>query len=495
MTTHTLDVLPGVPLHVLKPRFSAIYDFWPAAERPPVLNDMMPDIERLIHSVALRFTDKTCAHLHYDEMVGECRFKLAEIIDRGELQRQPTRGNFFKFFKTALQNQARSRVQKYRFTEKRTGFKPPPRDQRTYTVGPDDDDCHHEGTVVVPEHHKNVEISLDDEDANVQVTSSAALDDVEFQQVVQEYEVILTEVERMVFRQMAMPNQMSYLYAFQDACHGKTSAKIQVKIKNVHLALGLGITVELFEEAVLSIRQRVHAYRTMNDAERIQQSRYNATLATLKELFGLQIPPGTDDILVRRLFTIAARDQYSKVDGNPQAQEMLEMIGAKVPRLHADGQLACYGVLYQKNHRHCNHCGLRQSCSVEAANVGLGKIALSPRLLGARQTRVPVVLPVDSDSAGSQDEADVVGYLDESFMAAPRRDGIYYTLKDCAKPVFLLCLENPFRLRFCNPSTSLRERLHGPKRNYPPPTATVQDIIALVDQHAKESLESVVRPA
>lgn len=502
MTVPQTDVWSLLPPR----RLSPIYDLWPVPERPAVLDEMMPDITRLINSVAARFSDKTCAHLHYDEMVGECRLKLAEVIHRGELVRQPTRGNFFRFFKTALQNQARSRVQKYRFTEKRTGVKPPPREQRVYTTDHDEEEVHHDTVALTPEHHKNVELSLDDAEANVQVSTAQGLSgdsDTEYHQTVEEYKSLLSPQEAFIFQQMAAPNAQAYWYAYEEACYLKPLDKVRVKVKHTHLAKGLDIKPEIFEEYVLSIRQKILAYRTMTDAERLQETRRNATLAQLKQVFGLQIPPNTDDMLVRRLLTIAARDQYNKVKDNLQLAEMLESIGAKVPKMQADGNIACYGVLYQKNQRHCNHCGLRESCAVEAANVGLGKIALSPRLLGARQTRVPAVLPISAEApmpeAGSADAAEIVTYLDENFARAARaKPGeIFFSLSsdNAGKRGFLFCaegVESQFRLRICNPSEDLKQRLEGDKRRwYAPSTASVQDVISLIDQHAKESMEGV----
>jgi len=490
------------------PRLSLLCDTWPMPERPAVLDEMMPDINRLISSVAMRFSDKTCAHLHYDEMTGECRLKLAEIIHRGELVRQPTRGNFFKFFKTAIQNQARSRVQKYRFTEKRTGVKPPPREQRVYTGGePEDDAVHHDTVALTPEHHKNVELSLDDADLNLQVSTEQTIGvdnsgGRSYREVMEDYAVLLTDVEALVFRQMAAANERAYWYAYVDACYGRALNKVQVKLKNAHLAAGIGMSPELFEEAVLSVRQKITAYRNMTEDERLQEARRSATLAQLKQVFGLQIPPNTDGMLVRRLLTIAARDQYLKVVDNEQLIEMLESLGAKVPKVQADGNFACFGVLFQKNQRVCNHCGLRDSCAVEAANTGLGKIALSPRLLGARQTRVPAVLPIEADApvleGGSADAAEILMYLDENFVRLSRRQETYFALShDNAEQRLFLCAaegggETPFRLRFCNPSDELKVRLEGVKRNwYAPLTAAVEDVISLIDQHAKESMEGV----
>lgn len=497
MTTRMGSLMDAEVFKMVRPKFSRIYVLFPQGDQPVILDDMMPDMNRLMHSVARRYTDETSAHLCYEEMLGESRLKLAELIDRGELVRQPTRGHFFRFFKTALQNQARSRVQKYRFTEKRTGIKPPPREQRDY-AGRREDEEHlgHDHVVLTPEHHKNVELSLDDPELNLQVSDPLAVGS-ETSEIMEDWNLLLSAAEQLVFRQMTEPNELAHVYAQLDGYYRKTAEKVVIRVKQNHLALGLGMTPELFEEAVLSIRQKIQSYRNMTDADRIQESRYNVTLASLKQLFGLQIPPNTEEMTVRRLLTIAARDQFSKI--NQQVAEMLEICGAKVPRLHQNEQLSCYGVLFQKNNRYCNHCGLRESCSVEANNVGLGNITLSPRLLGARQTRVPAILPVESDTpmqvVGTSDEAEIISYLDETFVQSKRRNEVYYALKDSTKRSFLFCIEEradaPFRLRFCNPSEALKHRLRGQKRSwYAPSTATVQDVIALIDQHAKESLEA-----
>ena len=313
--------------------------------RPPVLDEMMPDCERLIHSVAQKFSDQTSPHLQFDEMVGEGRLKLAEILDKGHEQKQKTRTNFFKFFKTSLQNHAKSRVQKYRFTEKRTGVKPPPRHER-FTVPPPIPD---EDEKQPPTHHKQVELSLDDTDLHLQVADTSD-DTAEFKHITEDYAAQLSELEQVVFKQLCQPNELAWSKAYLDAQYLRMPGKFSVKIKHVHLAEGLELSLELFEEAVLRIKQKIAAYRAMTDAEQLEQARVSATIAQLKAVFGVQIPPNADDMLIRRLFTIAARDQHTKI--NQQVAEMLEIVGAKVPRLH-DNMIACYGVLYTAYDRRC----------------------------------------------------------------------------------------------------------------------------------------------
>jgi hypothetical protein len=456
-------------------------------KRPPVLDEMMPDIERLIHSVAYRHSDNTSPDLCYQELVGEGNLKLTELINHGELDRQLTRSNFFKFLKTSLENQARSRVQKYRFTEKRTGVKPPPREERFISKPNGSDD------IDEPLHQKQVEISLDDPNQHLQVPD-AGHDAHAWTEVLEEYCSLLTEPEQVVLRQMACPNEWAWAVAYVDSFIGKMHGKTIIKIKQQHLALGLRMSDELFEEIVLSIRQKVQAYRAMTDTDDLKAAQRNAVLAQLKAVFGVQIPPIADTMLIRRLFTIAARDQHTKL--NAQVVEMLEFIGAKVPRVHKD-MLSCYGVLYLAHDRRCESCGLKRSCFVEASNLGLTKITLSPRLLGSRQTRSPVILPTmvgEKTVTGSFDEEDILNYLAEYFVQFKRREEIYYghEADTAGRQVLLFCLGTqvtPLSLRFCSPSDELKKKLvPTAKCWYPPQEATTQEVTALIDQHAKEAL-------
>ena len=459
--------------------------------RPPVLEEMWPDAVRLIRSVAQRHSDQSSSQLQFDEMVGEGSYKLAELIDRGELERQPTRSNFFKFFKASLQNQAKSRVQKYRFTEKRTGVKPPPRQERCFTSKPPEEE---EDENFPPLHTKQVELSLDDTDQHLQVADTSN-DEQEFKEVAEDFSHMLSDIEKVVFKQLYCPNELAWTHAYLDAHYTKSHGKVCVKIKPVHLAKGLRVTPEFFAEAVLSIKQQITAYRAMSESEHLEKNRQNAIIAQLKVIFGVQVPTIADEMTIRRLFTIAARDQFQKI--NQQVAEMLEAIGAKVPRVHKD-MMHCYGVMHLAQDRRCQSCGLRKSCAVEAANLGLTKITLSPRLLGARQQRSPVILPIidgaDTTGAGSYDEAEILTYLEEYFTKFKRKDTIYYghNTEQADRQILLFCLgtqTTPLRLRFCSPSEALKKKLAvNGKSWFAPMTAATPVITALIDQHAKETL-------
>jgi hypothetical protein len=479
--------------------------FWSDPKvRPPILDEMYPDIERVIASVAQHYCDSTTPHLHFDELVGEGRLKLAELITRGELDRLVSRYDFFRFFKTSVNNQARSRVQKYRFTEKRTGVKPPPREERFKPVvqGADDHEEH------PPEHHKNVELSLDDEELKLQVPQVEQESERDAVDMMEEYDALLTQQERMVMHEMVKAGAETRAYAQYDAMRRRTGEKLHVKIKEEHMAMGLGmyfvdeetgeLTADLkqFEKVVLSIRQKITAYRIMSDDQHDTQARKSARINTLKEVFGLQLPASLDDMVLRRMFTMAARDQYEeKVKDKPQVVEMLIEIGAKPPRL-INGKMACFGVLYQKNCRKCNMCDLRDSCALDAANMGLTKIAISPRLLGAKQPRTPAFLPSvgDEPRITSTDEAEIVEHLGEVFEKIDKDDATYYyMLVGGKKRRYVFCIDevSPLRLRFLNPGEELKKRLVGKNKTWcPVPDSSLSDVVSMIEQHSKEVFES-----
>ncbi len=349
-----------------------------------------------------------------------------------------------------------------------------------------------------------MDLSLDDPNLAIQVPDQHDVSSVEdrdidwgFSPTSAEYSELLSPVERLVFHEMICPSSHARCHAEIDAMRRSRPGKMMVKIKFVHMAEAIGITIELFEEAVLSIRNKVKTYRMQTTLEQNTQARQKAIVAQLKQVFGLQIPTDIDDMVVRRMLTMAARDQYDKVKNNQQVSEMLTEVGAKVPCSIGGDRLACYGVLYQKNCRQCNTCDLRHSCAVEAANLGLTKMAFSPKLLGSRQTRIPAFLPrdaTDMQQISAADEAEIVSHLEETFDRAERNQLIYYyhCVGADRKRRYLFCIERttPLRLRFCSPSETLKKRLTGKQKTWiAPEEASMSEVIALIEQHGKETFE------
>jgi hypothetical protein len=485
----TIELAHATPL-----RQFAIGMFETPALRPPILEEMQDDLERLIAKAARQYSDQSCPELNYDELVAEGRAKLAHVLcdRRISFKKLPTRVHFFRFFAASLNNHVRSLVHKYRFTEKRTGVKPPPKEERFSPVQAD--------------RIKTAEVRLDDEEVNLQVADQpcSSAKDKETVEIMEDYESRLNKVERMVFRQLAEPNEEALFYARYDSMIGhRRGEPVNIKIKREHLAQGLSdetgeeFPLELFEKIVLRIREKITKHRSMTHAEENAHFRRNAALAQLEQIFNLQIPKSIDEIVVRRLLTICARDQYDKIEADPTIKTLLIEVGAKVPEIQGD-VLNCRGVAYERNNRICNSCGYRVACAAECANYGLGKIKISPRLLGAKLTRVPAILPNDPDAeeapAPSDEEAEIVSYLDENFRRMAYKGESYYTHKDNStenQKKKLFRVDNngaDFRIQFCAPSEALKKKLRFEQKSYfTQPSLSVGEVITMIDQHAKET--------
>jgi hypothetical protein len=480
-TNMTIELAHAVPMR----RFAMM---WQApALRPPILEEMQDDLERLIAKVARQYNDQSCPELNYDELIAEGRAKLAYILSdmRHTFKKVPTRVHFFRLFATAINNHVRSLVHKYRFTEKRTGVKPPPKEERFSPVSVD--------------RIKTAEVRLDDEEINLQVAGMPTdkAQACEMNEAMEDYESLLDEDEILVFRQLAAPNKKALFLARYDAELGRSPGDpLNIKIKHDHLAAGLGrkFTTEVFNDLVLSIREKITKHRSMTHAEENAQFRRNAAIAQLEQIFNLQIPKSIDEIVVRRLLTICARDQYDKIETDPGIKTLLLEVGAKVPEMQGD-VLNCKGVAYQKNNRICNSCGYRVACALESANYGLGKITITPRLLGSKLTRVPAILPNDPDAEevpASDEGAEIVAYLDENFRKMSDKGQTYYTHKeklDKAKRLFRVDNNGAdFRIQFCAPGDVLKKKLRFEQKSYfSLPSLSVGEVIALIDQHAKET--------
>src|SRR5437773_9412162 len=95
--------------------------------------------------------------LHFDELMAECKAKLAKLIHDGKLARCPTRAKYFAFLKTAFKNHVRSLIQKHVYCFKRSGIKPPQKGAVT------------DAACDLPRPLKPIRLSLDDPDAGIQV--------------------------------------------------------------------------------------------------------------------------------------------------------------------------------------------------------------------------------------------------------------------------------------------------------------------------------------
>lgn len=453
----------------LTTRFRLLFD--DPRLRPPVLTEMMPDLERVMLSVARSYVDDSCMDLHLEELLSYGRAKLGVLVSKGYLEKTGTRSKFFGLFHRSYKNLVYSLVQKNRGTHKRTGLSS---EERRIA-----------GT-------KNIERSLDSEETPLQVADERDARHTETQEVEEEYRSLLTPLERLVYDQLIQPNLDACLRAELDSSVGRRTARpVEIRIREKHLAQGLGFRegderhAEFYREIVAMVQAKVREFRTMTEQERADTSRRQAALLTLCNLFGLQIPPITDQSIVRRMLTIAARIQHSKV--NAQVAELLLMCGALVPKMQG-GVMACFGVLFQDNKRECNGCDYRVNCRTVAANYGLDKITLDAKLMGAKGVRTPVVA-VGNVSSGTDAEMEAIQYCKDHLMQVRHRGQVYFHASGNKTFLFGLRTGQVNRLTFCNPVPVLQKRLICVNRRWEcAPGYSGSQIIQLINQHLKHSL-------
>ncbi len=192
----------------------------------------------------------------------------------------------------------------------------------------------------------------------------------------------LTPMEFLVYQQLTSPNLFSV-----------TLAKARSdRMRSEYLAAGMGMELSTFIFLVGSIKLKIEKYMENPDTLR----EHNAAVTALERIFDVQVPRSLDALIVRRLFTIAARSQYERV--TPDVATLLRSVGAEVPAVNSQGNLTCFGVLFAKNHSICAVCTARAACELRARNSGLDSITISPTLLSARAM---VRTPEAGDSTAS----------------------------------------------------------------------------------------------
>lgn len=470
----------------------------------PTDDDISGDIDRLIRSVISSSTDLTNINLHFDEMYGEMMLKVAQLLNRPELFFEDRR-KFFGFLKVSLIRHKNTLIQRYVFTEKRTGIKP--KDGEHDMNHAQLDEHHHDPHNDDP--HKPVKISLDDDEngtANFFGVDSGR-EDADTHEVVQHFiNEHLTPVEALVLRQEMEPNDAAYTYAYVEHNDGKGGAG-KFKIRNLHKAQGIGLEMGAYKKILARVRTKMEPLfknKTMNENNDLQQMR----LAELQlcQIFNIQVPGHVDSVIKRRCFTIAARDNFDKVTG--EVASLLEMVGAYVPKKHGD-TMACFGVLWEEAHRSCTLCALEESCKSAAAQVGVDKIRIDKKLLGTKATKTPMILPkieppADNEKpksvanltvlAGTDRDEEIMSFLNESMIPTLHEGEIFYRLPDKAgKRIF--CVGQPERLmqlRFCNPSEDLQKELvakgKGPSWMVPD-DMELSDVKGLMNAHIANQLK------
>lgn len=226
----------------------------------------------------------------------------------------------------------------------------------------------------------------------------------------------------------------------------------------------------------------------------------------LCEIFNLQIPPSTSTAIKQRCFTIAARDNAEKVLAEPEIAKLLDLVGAYAP-VRAGENYKCFGILWERNHRCCVACGMQMTCMAAAKNLGLDTIKISPRLLGTKLARTPMILstvePASEVAARvlevkprTESDEEILNYLNEHLRAVYRENEIYYQVPE-VKNVYPFCVGTPERLmelRFCNPSPVLKKNLKQTSKGKGLPSWIVADgtpleqVLSLINEHISNVL-------
>ncbi len=468
--------------------------------RPTVFEEIFSDTENLIQNVIRPYLDLGCVNLTEEELRSECRLKIAVLFHNGKHIEISSRFEFFKYLKTALNNHVKGQVQRHRFTLKRTGIRPPEKGD------------------FLAEHHKPIEISIDDPEARLQVESRLeCLESDNYfgsfgAELLEDLRSVLTPLESLIIQQLSAPNAAAVLSAKYEmwgdmAKHGRNS---NLKVTYSHMASGLGLSTEHFLEVRKQVQAKIEVFMLTSS----EDYSWNASVAFLSKVFAVEVPRSTDRVVVRRLFSLAARNMLSKI--NEEVKHHLSVVNARLP-VDQGLALSCFGIMYEDQHQKCMGCGVKSACVVETRSLGLDKITPHPSILGSRTNRIPAVnidlltsdgqvpiralptIPVD-DSVNER-SVEIINFLNSNFKRAEqsRKDSsqekiISYALKQGSKSPILWLSKNPddgeLSLRFTRPSSQLKKKLVQVANGYYlDKNASVKDSIKLIEQLANEKIE------
>jgi hypothetical protein len=452
--------------------------------RPPVYEEMVADMSNIIHKVVAPYVSQSCMELQFEDLVAECWAKTTKMNNEGLLDRCRTRSEYFAQFKTAIANHICSLVQRHVFTEKRTGVKPPPKDKRH---------LHSEQSA------RPLEVRIDDPYSNIQLSEIDSGDDsTAFRELLEDVATRLTYLEQGVLQQLLSPNEEALFYAQQEAEIGRRIGEpLRVRIRQEHLAKGLGMSLDQFRQTHEAIKNKCLFMKSLQQDD---DPRYAAAMATLLQFFGIQIPRSIDEVTRKRALMLAARHQYDRFKDNEGIKNALRECEIPVPEVRND-RFNCFGIMFQKHHRTCENCGVKEACELKAANFGLGEITISHKLLGARHARLPVVRPsrTAETALANEREEEIMAFLDENFRRVTQQGTLFYRHKDrTAAPggneqmIFAVETLSPLRLRFINPADELRSSLtpestrKGGRRSWLlPEDVSTEESINLIRAHAQ----------
>jgi hypothetical protein len=453
--------------------------------RPAVFEEIDRDVGFLIQNVIRPYIDPSCVNLTEEELTSECRVKLATLFHNRKNISIPNRHEFFRYLKTALNNHVKGQVQRHRFTVKRTGIRPPSKGD------------------VWAEHRKPIETSLDDPDSHIQVPE-ASFGDIGHE-LLEDLCSVLTPLEELVVQQIIRPNATTILHVMLDIWSESTHSN---KVSYEHLALGLGMPVDLF----LSIRKQAQAKLKKLMKENTDNFAWNASTAFLSQVFAVEVPRSTEKSVVKRLFSLAARNMVNRV--NDEVKRHMQVIGARVPA-DQGATLSCYGIMYEDANHKCMGCGVKSACVVETRSLGLCEITPHPSILGARSSRVPAVnidtataavrrsMPQVPDDDMGVNYVKIVDYLNTHFKRAEQalKDAPHEKITSFAlntaggegvskSPIFWMSKNSSdgnVSIRFTKPSEALKAKLQQVANGYYlPKDITAEEAIKLIDELVHE---------
>jgi hypothetical protein len=425
---------------------------------------MMPDIERLASSIAQTRQDPTCFALQHDELVAECRLKLAHLVNKNRLASVPNRKEAFKFIKTVFNNHCKSLVAKYRMTGKRGYIKNQDSQSAFAAV-------------------KNVDLSLDDPEQPVHLADSTSTWSTA-ENFVEDISPYLTPIELLLLKEFNEPCARTRFFSDLDYVESSKSRQHVYKISESNYAQGLGLEFPFFKKILTELRKKI-SWITMKEATPTEIA-WNSAIARLEEIFSIVIPYSIDKAIVRRMLTLAAVDSFDKVEGNEQVIKDLQFIGAKVPEKRV-GTLSCYGIMFQEKNQTCGICGQAQPCKQEAINHGLGDIVIDAKLLGAKQVRIPTLVARSQEPFPilTFDEEKIFNHLMENFTPQATTDGVIFNHKDVNGISVTLQRTPQFELKISRPCPSIMASLVKRGQYYViSPELDADDVIEIIGEYS-----------
>jgi hypothetical protein len=220
------------------------------------LEDVMPDIHRLMKSLAAHCVDTSNVNLHFDELLCELNVKLASVLQNRTVCFD-SREKFFSFLKVSFRRHLNSTVQKYALTYKRTGAKP------KATEEPDHEQPHcQRNRCEAADDYGAPTVSMDDDEMGAQHwlgETDERFDELSLSDEIRHFVAEhLSDDEKRVFFQEAEPNDAAMRLAYGMAQDARRTRKFRVLDK--HKAEGIGMSIHAYKRHLDNIRSKMEEH-------------------------------------------------------------------------------------------------------------------------------------------------------------------------------------------------------------------------------------------